>query len=77
MFDWKTLQPVGIAVQATPIVKVIYTTQLKFCGYTVKANQDVLVWFDKDKQRMGEWVANGTGCYNIYNVNNQVVGLTT
>ena len=77
MFDWNTLTPMGIAVRATDIVKVLFTVNLKQCGYVVKVNSDVSVWFDNQMYRQGQWVANGTGGSNIYNARSVAVGLTT
>lgn len=76
MFDWNTLSPVGIVVRATDIVKVLFASNLKWCGFVVKANSEVSVWFDNQMHRQGQWVANGTGGSNIYNVRSVVVGLT-
>ena len=77
MFDWNTLTPMGIAVRATDIVKVLFTVNLKQCGYVVKVNSDVSVWFDNQMYRQGQWVANGTGGSNIYKARSVAVGLTT
>ena len=77
IFDWNTLVPVGVAIRATELVKVLFDVNLRVCGYVVRANHDVGVWFDKHAKRLGEWVANGSGGSNIYNIKSQVVGLTS